>query len=301
MKRNYRAFTLIELLVVIAIIAILAAILFPVFAQAKAAAKATSDLSNQKQLGLGVIMYSGDSDDLFPDANGDDSMSATNNRTWVQKVTPYIKSLAIFQSPLDGRRDAAHATWSTGFVPDGFVNAVGISYSPNSYAHSPGSAGFTGPCPASNPCILGGVMNQDNNGKSDSTDGVYGQSKSQTAVTQPAATIMLANMFNDIKAKNSCCNMGNLSEWFSGAFLQIRVPGDIGFGTYDWYGGEIIPNGLAATTNSFPSGPNGAVSIVNANKSNFAFVDGHAKSMTPSATDPDPVNNRDKNLWDGDR
>jgi len=48
-----RAFTLIELLVVIAIIAILAAILFPVFAQAKAAAKKSSDLSNHKQLALG--------------------------------------------------------------------------------------------------------------------------------------------------------------------------------------------------------------------------------------------------------
>ena len=39
-----RAFTLIELLVVIAIIAILAAILFPVFAQAKAAAKKTASV-----------------------------------------------------------------------------------------------------------------------------------------------------------------------------------------------------------------------------------------------------------------
>ncbi|HEY0868042.1 MAG TPA: prepilin-type N-terminal cleavage/methylation domain-containing protein, partial [Fimbriimonas sp.] len=58
-----RAFTLIELLVVIAIIAILAAILFPVFAQAKAAAKKTASLSNVKQLNLGQIMYATDNDD----------------------------------------------------------------------------------------------------------------------------------------------------------------------------------------------------------------------------------------------
>ena len=58
MRLNKRAFTLIELLVVIAIIAILAAILFPVFAQAKAAAKKTADLNNVKQIGTGLIMYS---------------------------------------------------------------------------------------------------------------------------------------------------------------------------------------------------------------------------------------------------
>jgi prepilin-type N-terminal cleavage/methylation domain-containing protein/prepilin-type processing-associated H-X9-DG protein len=62
-SRLCRAFTLIELLVVIAIIAILAAILFPVFAQAKAAAKKTACLSNAKQIGLGHIMYQGDYDD----------------------------------------------------------------------------------------------------------------------------------------------------------------------------------------------------------------------------------------------
>jgi len=66
MSRRNTAFTLIELLVVIAIIAILAAILFPVFAQAKKAAKTTVSLSNVKQMNLGAVIYSNDYDDMYP-------------------------------------------------------------------------------------------------------------------------------------------------------------------------------------------------------------------------------------------
>ena len=74
-----KAFTLIELLVVIAIIAILAAILFPVFAQAKVAAKKTVCLSNVKQTSLASVMYSGDSDDVFV-ANGEGNVPASAGR-----------------------------------------------------------------------------------------------------------------------------------------------------------------------------------------------------------------------------
>jgi prepilin-type N-terminal cleavage/methylation domain-containing protein len=65
-SRRTSGFTLIELLVVIAIIAILAAILFPVFAQAREKARATSCLSNLKQLALGWLMYSQDYDEAYP-------------------------------------------------------------------------------------------------------------------------------------------------------------------------------------------------------------------------------------------
>jgi prepilin-type N-terminal cleavage/methylation domain-containing protein/prepilin-type processing-associated H-X9-DG protein len=64
--RAHPAFTLIELLVVIAIIAILAAILFPVFAQARAKARQATCLSNQKQIGLAWVMYAQDYDETSP-------------------------------------------------------------------------------------------------------------------------------------------------------------------------------------------------------------------------------------------
>ena len=98
-----RAFTLIELLVVIAIIAILAAILFPVFAQAKQAAKRTQDLSNVKQLTLGMMMYTGDNDDILPASRVVEDGSGWANpalrRIWKDVTIPYIKSGGRLPNP----------------------------------------------------------------------------------------------------------------------------------------------------------------------------------------------------------
>lgn len=100
---NRKAFTLIELLVVIAIIAILAAILFPVFAQAKEAAKASADLSNVKQLGTSLQIYLNDYDDTYPSAYfyNNDANSNNGYTHWSGSIMPYVKNIEIFKSPLD--------------------------------------------------------------------------------------------------------------------------------------------------------------------------------------------------------
>ena len=107
MRIQRKAFTLIELLVVIAIIAILAAILFPVFAQAKAAAKTTQCLSNTKQVGLAVVQYTTDNDDTYTGgwyvnlwATRDSTVDPGGRYTWVDAVFPYVKSTGVFTCPM---------------------------------------------------------------------------------------------------------------------------------------------------------------------------------------------------------
>jgi len=96
-KRRRRAFTLIELLVVIAIIAILAAILFPVFAQAKRAAKGAVAISDAKQMALGQIMYTNDSDDAFSPTVEFDNNWGVMPFDYSQQ--PYMKSWGVLLDP----------------------------------------------------------------------------------------------------------------------------------------------------------------------------------------------------------
>lgn len=93
-----RGFTLIELLVVIAIIAILAAILFPVFARARDAARKTTCLNNLKQIGTAILMYAQDYDEcLVPSAVG--TCTAADSFSWGDLIQPYAKNTGLLWCP----------------------------------------------------------------------------------------------------------------------------------------------------------------------------------------------------------
>jgi prepilin-type N-terminal cleavage/methylation domain-containing protein/prepilin-type processing-associated H-X9-DG protein len=98
-----KGFTLIELLVVIAIIAILAAILFPVFAKAREKARQSSCLSNVKQIGIAVLSYVQDNDEMMP-STWFGPTAYPGAYQWPQACAPYIKNWQIFLCPSDTGR-----------------------------------------------------------------------------------------------------------------------------------------------------------------------------------------------------
>jgi len=120
--KNRSGFTLIELLVVIAIIAILAAILFPVFAKVREKARQTTCVSNMKQMGLGMMQYLQDNDEMYPfgvinagpakyGGVGQGGSMPGTGAGWAGTMMPYVKATGVFSCP----DDPTQAT--TGAIP----------------------------------------------------------------------------------------------------------------------------------------------------------------------------------------
>jgi prepilin-type N-terminal cleavage/methylation domain-containing protein len=241
-----RAFTLIELLVVIAIIAILAAILFPVFAQAKVAAKKAASISNAKQIGTAQFIYGTDNDDYFVlECDGNDSlgtslsaqMQAGTAQTWVYIMQPYMKNFPMLVDPGVGD---GNGVFGSG------VNAT--KYNQERLAQYGYNYMFLSPW----------------------YDCVSALSRSQTAAVKPAETVMFTNS----RGFNTSPQTGYYQANAPGAwpiilpapYACIRWDGTKGSG--NWSGNNPVAVGKMTSSVRAIAPYNGAV---------VTFCDGHTK------------------------
>lgn len=261
-----RAFTLIELLVVIAIIAILAAILFPVFAQAKEAAKKTADISNNKQILTSTMMYMGDYDDIYPLLRvGPSGWQAVVTGPQIQSghilLEPYVKNKQIWASPNDSvaRCDAT----STGYGSP-------VTGGPVSYVFSYNGSQSIANTSAALPYAWGlsGWLATNADGSIPATGTVRTRSLNASQVGAPASTIWLMPSYISWSYWNGL--MQHRADQRQYAFPPTDLAGSLA----TWPGQTAV--GAAWCSNDFMS--LGAYT----KKTNWGFADGHTKTIDRS-------------------
>jgi prepilin-type N-terminal cleavage/methylation domain-containing protein/prepilin-type processing-associated H-X9-DG protein len=246
MKRAQTAFTLIELLVVIAIIAILAAILFPVFAQAKLAAKRTVALSNAKQLALAEQMYQNDYDDTliktyfgFPQAPACDWGTASGiYYNWRYALETYTgKSKDLYGDPTNP------------FTTKNFYQFAMTATNGNPEVDLPATF-------AVNTALIGFA-----NGSCAGLNDKQGLGNA-SAIDQPASTIIMTasrSQWNDMP-------------WSWGTLSGVLAGPTVGNPYNGW-----------CMDNTCPAAGNGPIHQ-NGKQTTFVWADGHAKSKSYSQT-----------------
>jgi len=288
-NKGCRGFTLIELLVVIAIIAILAAILFPVFARAKEAAKKTADLSNVKQLSLAVIMYMGDVDDVNPMLRNSPSdwactryhggiLPCQHTNSFHYVLNPYTKNKDISKSPQDSLTRSQ-------------INCIG----PNNPEVDGGGIVSYGPSynnPAF-PLVSYGVSGYDSAlYPSGNPSASFVPSLNGSAVSEPADTITLIPLFCTWSYYNGFWQYRFDQRWYMYSQSEAVAIG-IGYDpagcpscfisaypVFDDYGAIWCENHDGMSMEQY------------ANVTNFGFGDGHSKAMHRESTlDPMWISN----------
>lgn len=265
------AFTLIELLVVIAIIAILAAILFPVFAQAKAAAKDTAALSNVKQMSTAHLMYAADYDDSFAlMVTNPFTVDASNTSVqgpWQGLIRPYTKNMQLTYHPKSPAPAASDAQkwikeWQFwGVVPRAaallnknasgqiFINDATLTQSIPSYLDGPFGAGIT-------------AASYQNT--------VTAPSLTQTAIENISEVVMVAEStsYDMAWGRNAVVGAGQVGIFCGGAYAATQMA----------YGGSVVVGG--PTARKSPIGGDGISGCVyQRGKTTYAATDGSAKAV----------------------
>jgi len=243
-SKGRSAFTLIELLVVIAIIAILAAILFPVFAQAREKARQASCMSNMRQLGQGIAMFTQDHDEYLPKAFFNDQADYSApwglpwDTGWDGAIYSYVKSGDVFRCPsdVDPRSYNLSAAVANGAK-------VWTSYRYN-------------------------ISNQEN--------GAY-DALQLSKLDSPADAIVIAESSTGVDE----ANYNDLATWEQEdkGYVCLNWPNNTGFDRHISH----VPGRSSATWHLHEAEPIDKQAR-NRGMSNYVFADGHVKSMAWSQT-----------------
>ena len=271
--QGLRGFTLIELLVVIAIIAILAAILFPVFAQAREKARQTTCASNQKQLGLAMIQYMSDYDDVVPLFRSATSFvwtnaagsrvsfgTATNTSSraagtyWIGSLQPYMKTFSIFACPWE-QNSGVFDSGEQGYMQYGPNYGINAEYLYKSITDDLQNCNFiyyVDPAAAS-----------------------FADPRSGAEIASPAATVAFA----DLKQTVTVTATG-ISSFSSGGYLpapaSATAPAACNmFGNVGWGNDDATETTAPANFGAGRFAPR------HNSGGNVTFVDGHVKYYTP--------------------
>lgn len=286
-RASRAGFTLIELLVVIAIIAILASILFPVFAQARAKARQAACLSNMKQLGTAMMMYSQDYDELFPYPGGSsnipawDYVDSTGNSP---VLDPYLKNRGKSATSVWNCPDNTDTNTKT---PPANLNYLAYprSYAMNTLLRTPGSPLKSNGLPEAYT-----IDDVDNTTKTFGTDSHKNNAKylpsgiAQADIIEPAGTVMVFEGIPYTVASSASATSQNFQGYVDRA------------GDFASVGGYYLTQASCTAFINFTGescqkvGLNGWHNGMN----NYLYCDGHVKAHKPVREGFTPNQNDDK-------